>query len=62
MGKHAATDHSAVHPLVAEGLTHRPAAAVGAHREGAPGIREGALGWPGEPPGDAPIGWPCPPR
>jgi hypothetical protein len=58
MGKHAATAGSSVHPLVAEGLTHRPPDTAGAHREGSPGVPEGALGWPGEPRWDGPIGWP----
>jgi hypothetical protein len=64
VGKHEADDGSSVHPLIADALTHRPADAGGAHRDGAqrPG-GEGEVGWPGEGPaeGDG-LGWPVPVR
>ena len=58
MGKHAAPDGSAAHPLVAAALARRQSEAASSHREGAPD-HDGAVGWPGPPPGDSRVGWPA---
>ena len=60
MGRHAAAESGAVHPLVAAALAHRPAETAGAHREDQhrPG-HGGNVGWPGAPrPGGGGVGWP----
>jgi hypothetical protein len=56
VGKHTAPSGSTAHPLVAEALARRTADAP--RQEAAPG-REGAVGWPGPPPGDSRVGWPA---
>jgi hypothetical protein len=59
VGKHAAPDGSSAHPLVAAALARRPSDAAGSHRQdGGTGDRDGAVGWPGPPPGDSRVGWP----
>jgi hypothetical protein len=59
VGKHAAPDGSSAHPLVAAALARRQADAAAGHRQdGGAGERDGAVGWPGPPPGDSRVGWP----
>jgi hypothetical protein len=59
VGRHAASDGSAVHPLVAEGLARRADGdAQGAHRDEPPSPREGGLGWPAPPNRGRGLGWP----
>jgi hypothetical protein len=58
VGKHAAPDGSSAHPLVADALARRPSDASGAPRHDATPGREGAVGWPGPPPGGGGLGWP----
>ena len=56
VGKHSTPSGSAAQPLVADALAPRTADAP--RQEAAPG-REGAVGWPGPPPGDSRVGWPA---
>ena len=59
MGKHAAPEGSAVHPLVAGALARRAADGADRHGEGAPEERTGRVGWPEPPaPGGGGLGWP----
>jgi hypothetical protein len=53
VGKHAAPDGAAPHPLVSEALAQRTESPGGAHSEGS------GLGWPAPPPpDDGGLGWP----
>jgi len=53
VGKHAAPEGAAPHPLVSEALAHRTDSPGGAHSE------ERAVGWPAPPPPDGGgVGWP----
>lgn len=55
MGRHAAADGAAAHPLVAEALAGRPGPSHRAHRPGS----EGPIGWPGTGPTEGGgLGWP----
>jgi len=57
VGKHAAPEGSAVHPLVADALARR--AADGADDQPDPAERSGRVGWPAPPaPGGGGLGWP----
>jgi hypothetical protein len=60
VGKHAAPDGAAAHPLVAAALAQRAAGISGSRREdAAEPAREGGLGWPDPPrPGGGGLGWP----
>jgi len=58
VGKHAAPEGAAPHPLVSEALAARPEHPPGAHSEDA--ARDGGLGWPGSPaPDGGGLGWPA---
>jgi hypothetical protein len=53
VGKHAAPDGAAPHPLVSEALAHRTDRPGAAHSEGS------GVGWPAPPPpDDGALGWP----
>ena len=58
MGKHAAPEGSAAHPLVAAALARRQSAMAGSPEQDDGAARDGAVGWPGPPPGDSRVGWP----
>ena len=63
MGRHAADDAAAAHPIVAAALQRRAPEALGALRH-ARGRRPAAatgdgLGWPGSPPDGTGLGWPA---
>jgi len=59
VGKHAAPDGSAVHPLVADALARRAAGGPGGQGEETPAERTGRVGWPAAPaPGGGGLGWP----
>jgi hypothetical protein len=63
VGKHEAADGSTVDPLIADALIHRTVDAVHAPRHGGQplAVRDGQVGWPGEPPvEDGGQGWPQP--
>jgi hypothetical protein len=58
VGKHAAADGDARHPVVAAALARRAVELAGAHRGDTQRI-QGNLGWPGEAPaGGGGLGWP----
>ena len=65
MGRHAAGDGAAVHPLVAAALEQRPTAGEPSrprHLHSAATAadeRQGGLGWPGEPGDGTGLGWPA---
>ena len=57
VGKHAAPEGAAPHPLVSEALAHRTERSRGSATEGA--ASEGEVGWPGPPvPDGGGLGWP----
>jgi hypothetical protein len=57
VGKHAAPEGSAIHPIIAGALARR--AAEGADEEPTPAERTGPVGWPAPPaPGGGGLGWP----
>jgi hypothetical protein len=57
VGRHAAADGGAVHPLVAAALAHRPAEVAGVNRHAR--LDEGSgLGWPGPTSSEGGLGWP----
>ena len=57
VGKHAAPEGSAVHPLVADALARR--SPEGTDAEADPAERSGRVGWPAPPaPGGGGLGWP----
>ena len=59
MGKHAAPEGSAVHPLVAGALARRAATGADEPDEPTPAERTGPVGWPAPPvPGGGGLGWP----
>ena len=59
VGKHAAPDGSAVHPLVADALARRASGGADGQGEQAPAERTGRVGWPAPPaPGGGGLGWP----
>jgi hypothetical protein len=59
VGKHAAPDGSAVHPLVADALARRASGGTDGQREQEPAERTGRVGWPAAPaPGGGGLGWP----
>jgi hypothetical protein len=59
VGKHAAPDGSAVHPLVADALARRAISGTDGQQEQAPAERTGPVGWPAPPaPGGGGLGWP----
>jgi len=62
VGKHAAPEGAAPHPLVSEALAHRTERARGSATEGAASegaASEGEVGWPGPPvPDGGGLGWP----
>jgi hypothetical protein len=67
VGRHAAVDGSAVHPVVADALARRPAdAAPGRHGALRAETTESGLGWPGTTTTHEGLGWPggmsAPPR
>jgi hypothetical protein len=58
VGKHAAPEGAARHPLVSEALAARPEQELGAHSEDA--ARDSEVGWPGAPaPEGGGLGWPA---
>ena len=65
MGRHAAGDGAAVHPLVAAALEQRPTPGAPSrprHLHSAATAadeRQGGLGWPGEPGDGTGLGWPA---
>jgi hypothetical protein len=60
MGRHAAPEGSAVHPIVDGALARRAADGADGHREEAPADRTKPVGWPAPPaPGGGGLGWPC---
>jgi hypothetical protein len=63
VGRHAAGNGDAVHPIVAAALQQQTPAARGAARHGSGGADataqgEGGLGWPGFPADGTGLGWP----
>ena len=59
MGRHAASEGSAVHPIVAGALARRTAESADGHGEQAPVEGTGPVGWPAPPaPGGGGLGWP----
>ena len=59
MGRHAAPEGSAVHPIVAGALARRAADGPDGYGEQAPAERTGPVGWPAPPaPGRGGLGWP----
>jgi hypothetical protein len=59
VGKHAAPDGSAVHPIVAGALARRAADGADGHEDEPPAERPGPVGWPEPPaPGGGGLGWP----
>jgi hypothetical protein len=58
VGKHAAPEGAAPHPLVSGAMAARPERTPGAHSQDT--SREGGLGWPGSPPPEGGrVGWPA---
>jgi hypothetical protein len=60
VGKHAAPEGSAVHPIVADALARRAETAADGHGEPTSAGRSGPVGWPAPPaPGGGGLGWPA---